>query len=287
MKLQIEHVTRYEYDQSVTFTPHLLLILPRQDVHIRTLVSDLNVFPHGSLHYGHDHYGNNIARYFSTEESAQLLIQNHLTVESTRSNPYDFLLDPHVTSYPFEYKENEKRALSPFLTCDESADLFSAWLGPIPEKRETLEFLTHINQRLHSELGYVRRDEPGVQTVSETLETGSASCRDVAHLFMELARHLGLASRFVSGYLYVSKTDEESAGVNVAEHAMHAWTEIYLPGSGWLGFDPTNGCLAGDQHIPVAAAITAADASPIQGTYCSDHQVGCIMHVDVQIKGMN
>jgi len=199
--------------------------------------------------------------------ASQLEIESHVIVQQYNQAPFDFLLADHAVDYPFAYAPEEAAVLSPYLTgavrsVNEQATL-AGWvsaLWPGSEPIPTFALLQRLNAHIHQSLSYRVREESGVQTPAETLTLGTGSCRDWAFLFMEAARRLGLAARFVSGYL---NTPPSSANYG----ATHAWAEVFLPGAGWKGFDPTTGLVVGTDHIAVAVARLPESVPPVEGSF--------------------
>jgi transglutaminase-like putative cysteine protease len=186
-------------------------------------------------------------------------------------NPFDFFLEPEADSFPFAYAPELRRELEAYLEPDPAGPLLQAWLAAVPrEPRQTIDFLVDLNQRLQQDVDYLIRMEPGVQSCEDTLRLKRGSCRDSGWLLAEILRHLGLAARFVSGYLVQLTADVKSldgpSGTDRDFTDLHAWTEVYLPGAGWVGLDPTSGLFAGEGHIPLAATPRPQSAAPITGT---------------------
>jgi len=268
MLLEISHHTLYRYSQPVSFSPHRLMVRPMEghDVQIRSSI--LRLQPAHRLRWLHDVFDNSIAIADFTEPAAELRVESLVTVEQYNTNPFDFVLDPEATRLPFLYRPEELPDLLPYLQRDHPADeeALRHWLRPFLKPgggTATLDFLTALNQSIPLAFTYTRREEPGVQSPGETLRRRAGSCRDFALLFMEAARHLGLAARFVSGYL----CESGHVRFDAASGATHAWAEIYLPGAGWKGFDPTCGLLAADHHVRVAVARDPRQATPIRGAF--------------------
>ena len=183
-------------------------------------------------------------------------------------NPFDFFLEESADRFPFDYDPALKAELGPYLSPEPAGPLLRAWLDRLPtEEMQTVDFLVEVNRRLQQDIAYLVRMEPGVQSCEETLEFGRGSCRDTGWLLVEILRHLGLAARFVSGYLIQLKPDVKSldgpSGTEVDFTDLHAWTEVYLPGAGWIGLDPTSGLFAGEGHLPpcrdTASSLRRAD----------------------------
>jgi len=270
VKISIRHLTRYTYPQQVQFSPHRVLLRPRESPLLRVEDMRLQVTPAAKVRWMTDPFENHIAVLHFEEPSDEIRIEAAILASLELDNPFDFIIEPHAESYPFAYNPHERKALQPYLEVGSPADCAQVlpWVWKeFPElPHSTLDVLTRLNQRIHARLRYQPRDEEGVQPPDETLARGSGSCRDFARLFIEICRQLGFAARFVSGYLY-----DPPAGAshfqNVAEGSMHAWTEVHLPGAGWKGFDPTNGMIANNYFIPCAVASEPRLTSPIQGSY--------------------
>ncbi len=265
MKLHVSHLTRYDYAESVSFSPHMLYLRPRETPMLRVNSFGFNIAPEAKLVWTRDSHDVLLAWAYFWEPAAALNVRSEFEVETFDANPFDFLLKDYAVKFPFAYEPLEKFNLSPYLAppFDETRAALRNWLDEhfVDRPAETMPFLSALNSLLCSTLHYVRRDERGIQPSRRTLELGSGSCRDYAVLYAELCRTLGLATRFVSGYLYDPQLDSPAHG------AMHAWTEIYLPGAGWKGLDPTHGMWCDDSFVPVAHAAVAESVNPIQGSY--------------------
>ena len=271
MFLRIAHRTRYDYSQPVTFAPHAIYLRPRENQRQRLHEFSLEIAPAARRVATNDPLDNALDWAFFTNAApaAQLEIRSQLLVETFDANPFDFFLKPSALHFPFTYDPAELLALAPCLTSrpdSPAAARLRAWIAenlPAPP-RETISFLTALNSTVQRTLTYNRREEPGIQSAKETLERRSGSCRDYAVLFIELCRALGLAARFVSGYLF--EPLPLAAGTPAAP-AMHAWAEVYLPGGGWRGLDATRGIFCDDAFVPVAHAAVAESVNPLQGTF--------------------
>ena len=280
MFLRIDHTTHYRYEEPVGLTPHLLRLLPRTTPGLHLLQSELTISPEAMVKWNLDPLGNIVGRAVFPETTEELLIKSSILLKQQCTNPFDFLLEGRALNLPVEYDERERVLLSAFLLPLDpgAASILDYWLKPYLERNSgasgspsTLSTLLSITSAIRSQFRYEPRHEHGVWSVSEMLTRGEGTCRDFAHLLIEAARHLGLAARYVSGYLCSSPHGENG------ESYTHAWCEIYLPGAGWRGFDPTNGILADAHHIAVAVSMTAGDIPPVEGSYCGDPSL-CILH---------
>jgi transglutaminase-like putative cysteine protease len=271
MFIRLVHVTRYDYSHPVSFAPHALYLRPRETPRQRLHHFALEIAPTARRIATTDPLDNALDwAFFAPENPAtRLEFRSELMVETVETNPFDFFLKPSALTFPFAYDATERNALAPSLEprtdSPPRADL-QAWLDrhlPSPPA-ETVPYLVALNAAVHRSLTYVRREEQGIQSAGTTLELGSGSCRDYAVFLIELCRMLGLAARFVSGYVY------EPAASGVAPSlppSMHAWVEAYLPGAGWRGLDPTRGLFCDDSFVPVAHAAFAENVNPVQGTF--------------------
>lgn len=270
MLLHVAHLTRYDYTQPVTFAPHLLYLRPRETPRQRLHDFSLAIAPAARRIATTDALDNAIdwAYFAPGAAGAQLEFRSELRVETLDANPFDFFLSPIALGFPFSYDTADRVALAPSLTprLDTPAPQLRAWLDehlPAPP-RETLPFLTALNAAVHRALAYRRREEEGIQSAAQTLALGTGSCRDYAVFFIEVCRTVGIAARFVSGYVY----DPPPPGTpDPLPPEMHAWAEVYLPGAGWRGLDATRGIFCDDTFVPVAHAATAESVNPVQGTF--------------------
>jgi transglutaminase-like putative cysteine protease len=272
MFLRVTHVTRYDYSSPVSFAPHALYLRPRETPRQRLHSFDLTITPAARRVATVDAEDNALDwAYFDLNVRAPALeFRSEFLVETLDKNPFDFFLKPAALSFPFAYDAAETFALGPSFTAPPGTDRaqLRAWLDahlPAPPA-DTIAFLTALNSAVRASLSYTRRDEPGIQTPSETLARGSGSCRDYAVFFIALCRQLGLAARFVSGYLH---EPPDPAVPNPLPPTMHAWAEVYLPGAGWRGLDPTRGIFCDDHFVPVAHTALAENVNPIQGNFFS------------------
>ena len=268
----LTHDTRYRYQRPTTLGPQVVRLRPAPHARTRILAYSLRVEPAGHfLNWQQDPLGNYLARIVVPEKTREFRLVVDLVAEMAVFNPFDFFLEPQAEAWPFSYETQAARELEPCLEVEPAGPLLSDWLARVDRSpAPTVEFLVNLNRRLHEDVEYVIRMEPGVQACEETLSLRRGSCRDSAWLLVQILRHLGLAARFVSGYLIQLKPDVEAldgpSGTDKDFTDLHAWTEVYLPGAGWIGLDPTSGLLAGEGHIPLACAPSPAGAAPITGT---------------------
>jgi uncharacterized protein (DUF2126 family) len=267
----LNHVTHYKYDRLVTLGPQVVRLRPAPHCRTRILGYSLKVTPATHfVNWQQDPQANYLARFVFPEKTAELRIEVDLVAEMAVLNPFDFFLEPYAEKFPFTYQGAEKRDLAPYLVMFRGEPLFRKYLqGIAREPKRTIDFLVELNLRLSRDIRYLIRMEPGVQSPEQTLLKASGSCRDSAWLLVQLLRHLGLAARFVSGYLIQLTPDMKSldgpSGPERDFTDLHAWCEVYLPGAGWIGLDPTSGLLAGEGHIPLACTPEPVAAAPVTG----------------------
>lgn len=271
MFLRLVHLTRYDYTEPVSFAPHALYLRPRETPRQRLHHFALEIAPSARRIATTDPLDNALDwAFFAPENPAtKLEFRSELLVETLDTNPFDFFLKPTALTFPFQYDDAEHAALAPCLAprADSPAPgVLRAWLARhlVSPPTETVPYLIALNAAVQHALVYTRRDEQGIQSAAETLARGSGSCRDYAVLLIELCRALGLAARFVSGYLFEPAA---SGATPPLPPAMHAWAEVYLPGAGWRGLDATRGIFCDDAFVPVAHAALAESVNPIQGTF--------------------
>jgi uncharacterized protein (DUF2126 family)/transglutaminase-like putative cysteine protease len=267
----LNHVTHYRYDRLVGLGPQVVRLRPAPHTRTRILSYALKVTPTKHfVNWQQDPQANYLARFVFPEKTTELRIEVDLVAEMAVLNPFDFFLEPYAESFPFAYQDAEKRDLAPYLIQLPGASRFGKYLQGIGrEKKRTIDFLVELNLRLSRDIRYLIRMEPGVQAPEQTLLNASGSCRDSAWLLVQLLRHLGLAARFVSGYLIQLAADVKAldgpSGPEKDFTDLHAWCEVYLPGAGWVGLDPTSGLLAGEGHIPLACTPEPVSAAPVTG----------------------
>lgn len=264
-RYKIIHRTYYNYSNDVILGTHHLLLRPREDYELRIESFILKSTPQVKIFWHRDVEGNSVAIANFNQLTRQLLIESEVIIQQYNESPLDFIVSDYAIEYPFKYKPSDQFLLSPYMVLpeEETRVLLNNWIFNIYKSNEAVQtytLLQKLTRLIYTTLAYTVREEPGVQTAKDTLFLGSGSCRDFALLFMEAVKCLGFASRFVSGYLYVPLMVSEIGST-------HAWAEVYIPGAGWKGFDPTIGDIVGSDHIPVAVAALAESVPPISGSF--------------------
>lgn len=284
----LNHVTSYMYDRPVSLGTQKIRLRPAP--HVRNAISaySLKVSPEQHfINWQQDPFGNFMARVDFPEKVRQFKVEVDLITEIRVFNPFDFFVDDYAETFPFQYEAGLREELAPYLEVKEKSAGLLKWVGEC-DQSETgiIQFLVAVNQKLSQSLSYTVRMEPGVQTCEQTLSLGSGSCRDMAWFLCQAMRHMGLATRFASGYLIQLTQDVKSldgpSGTEVDFTDLHAWTEVYLPGAGWVGLDPTSGLFAGEGHIPLCCTPNPSSAAPISGTL--EGGANATMHHDMSIK---
>ena len=284
--LTVRHATTYRYARLVTFGPHRLMLRPRDSHDLRLVGAELTLSPPGTTRWLHDVFGNSVALADFEQPAAELSIVSTLRLERYALPRPVFPIDPSAQSYPFIYSANDRTDLGrllerhypdPHQLVDDWAKTFVTET-PMP----TYNLLSNLNFAIKRDFAYTARDEEGTLSPIETLQKKAGSCRDFALLFIEAVRSLGFGARFVTGYLYDPKLDGAEGDIQGAG-ATHAWADVYIPGAGWVEYDPTNGLIAGENLIRVAVTRDASQAVPIAGSYTGSSEDFLGMTVDVSV----
>jgi len=281
-RLQIYHETLYELTSVVQLGLHQLIIRPREGHDLRIESWRLEISPRHRIKWHRDAHDNSVASVTFNEPTQLLKVASTVVIQHFDEAPLDFLVADYAVQYPFSYTADDLAILAPYLepTDAQAGGPLRTWLTGfwLPGIRiQTYVLLESLCRGIANGLNYRVREEPGVQSPSQTLSSGGGSCRDFAAMFMEAARALGLAARFVSGYLH---------GAEAGMGATHAWAEVYLPGAGWKGFDPTIGKLTGSDHIPVAVARRPEAVPPVAGTFTGPSGASARMLVTVNVLSL-
>ncbi len=282
-RFKVFHETLYEFGESVELGSHQLLLRPREGHDVRIEKSSLSIEPQATVKWHRDEYDNSVAIARFQTSANRLRIVSEVEIAHYEEWPLDFIVEDHAVNFPFSYDSSQYLALSPYMQWDNSIfqPTFHSWLGRFQSRTaiQTYGLLKEISSAINNDHTYQVREAPGVQSAEETLTLRSGSCRDFAWLLMQTARALGLATRFVSGYLHAPATEFDYG-------ATHAWAEVYLPGAGWKGFDPTIGEVTGIHHIPCAVSIMPESVPPVSGHYTGAAGVASHLTVRVQVKSL-
>ena len=286
----IHHLTHYRYDRPVTLGPQIIRLRPAPQSRTKVISHSLKVSPGGHfVNHQQDPYGNWLARFVFPEPVTEFRIEVDLVADMTVYNPFDFFIEDSAEYWPFEYPRDLADDLVIYRTPEETGPFLAQFLSTLPrDKTRTIDFLVALNARVNGMVNYTIRMEPGVQTPEQTLDIKSGSCRDSSWLLVQVLRHLGFAARFVSGYLIQLTPDVKSLdGPSGTDHDftdLHAWVEVYLPGAGWIGLDPTSGLLTGESHIPLAATPHYRNAAPISGGFAAAGTPKVDFEFDMQVR---
>lgn len=268
MHVKIENRMRYSYEEPVSFSTHAIRLYPRTDQAITTHKLQTTINIDSDIQYRRDIFDNIVANCFLPKPSKELEIKVGLVVELWPRNPFHFLLAPHALHLPFEYSPDENRVLAPYRTIgpDEQADASDIWR--LEGKPSTVDAVVDLAETLHRDIGYEVRDEGDARPPTQTIEMRSGACRDTALLCATILRQIGLAVRVVSGFLCEFRVDTKERR---AQSGLHAWIDVFLPGAGWVGVDPTNGAFCDHRFIPTAVGVRMPDIAPIIGSYYGEH----------------
>jgi transglutaminase-like putative cysteine protease len=276
-RYKILHRTYYNFSAPVRLEQHALRLRPREGHELHIESSTLKITPEATLRWHRDVEDNSVAIATFETTASQLLIESEVIIQQYNEAPLDFFVASYAADYPFDYLPEDKVVLAPYMleiAANEAEISLSEWIATCwqpGERIQTYALLQRLATHIQQSLTYRVREEPGVQTAVETLSLGTGSCRDFASLFMESTRRLGFASRFVSGYLHTQPASTDFG-------ATHAWAEVFLPGAGWKGFDPTLGEIVGIKHIAAAVARLPQSVPPVAGSFVgapgSDLDVG-------------
>jgi transglutaminase-like putative cysteine protease len=280
MNIAIRYAATYTYDEPASFSPHFVRLFPRSDRHVRVERARFETNADADVQYRRDLFDNDIAKCFYPEKCDVLDFRLELDLALAERNPFHFLLETHALTLPFDYLPHEAAVLAPYRDPGPELALPSA-LAPSAKSRPTVEALVEMNQWIFENLGYERRDEGEAWAPAETLAAGRGACRDFAVLFVAALRRHGLAARLASGFLW-EPPDTPKEDLR-AESALHAWIEAYVPGAGWMGFDPTNGVLCDHHRITAAVGIAPDDISPIKGLYYGEKKIEHRMTATLEI----
>jgi uncharacterized protein (DUF2126 family) len=271
IRIALSHITTYHYDKKIELFPHVIRLRPAPHTKNHIVSYSLKILPENHfLNWQQDPFGNYLARLVFNENSEVFQVAVDLVIDMKVINPFDFFIEEHAEKFPFIYDRILKKELAPYLKQKKPSKLLADYIKTVDvTPKRTIDFLVGLNAKLYQDIGYIIRMEPGVQTPEVTLKQRKGSCRDSAYLLVQILRNLGIAARFVSGYLIQLKADVKSLdGPSGAEKDftdLHAWAEVFLPGAGWVGLDPTSGLFTGEGHIPLAATPEPESAGPIFG----------------------
>lgn len=281
MHIEILHTTRFEYDREVQPQSHLLYLRPRENALLQVNRFELRFTPSASVHWMRDDFDNLVASAQFSDRASVVEIGSTCTVNTSDLPPFDFLVRDYARTYPFVYEPLHYFNLGIYFAPGQASAQapLRRWLAEHfqDQPEDTVAWLFALNRTVHQHLEYRRRLEPGIQNALTTLELGSGSCRDYAAFFVECARALGIAARFVSGYM-AELTPGASGGGD-----MHAWAEVFLPGAGWRGLDPTHGIFCDSSYVPIAHAVVAESVNPVQGSFAGEASVVARLTADIRV----
>ena len=278
MKLTIEYRAEYRYERRVSLSPHVVRLFPRDALQARVVSLDFATNETGVVHWRHDLFDNIVAQCFYPREEDRLLYTLRAEIAVEERNAFGFLLDSRALAWPVVSTPREREVLSAFLPVE--PDDFPPALRPMAGS-DTIGALVAMNEWIHRNIAYERRDEGEAMAPSETLRCRRGACRDTAVLLAAALRAQGLAARLVSGFLWESATDPSE---RKADRALHAWTEVFLPGAGWVGMDPSNGVLVDHHYLAAAVGIVPADIEPVSGLYFGHEAIPGTLETTVRIE---
>jgi uncharacterized protein (DUF2126 family)/transglutaminase-like putative cysteine protease len=273
LHVALTHRTEYTYDRPTGLGPQIVRLRPAPHSRTPILSYSLGITPKDHfINWQQDPFGNYLARLVFPEKTREFRVVVDLIADMATINPFDFFVDDYARDWPFKYDAELKEELTPYLKANAQGPLLKDYISRLRiDAKTSIDFIWALNQQVQRDIGYLIRMEPGVQTPDETLKRKCGSCRDSGWLLVHILRHYGLAARFVSGYLIQLKADVKSldgpSGTDADFTDLHAWAEVYLPGAGWIGLDPTSGLFAGEGHIPLAATPSPQSAAPITGIH--------------------
>ncbi|MFP4419306.1 MAG: transglutaminase domain-containing protein [Desulfococcaceae bacterium] len=284
-RIAIDHLTEYRYSNPIQLQEHRLMLRPREGHDVRVASSELLLEPLAKVKWNRDAYDNSVAILQFEGKCERLSIRTKTVIEHYEESPLDFVVAEYALHFPFNYNPAERTGLVPFLLpiYTEDSPSIQSWTSQFwqpGQLMETFVLVDTMSRAIYDYFQYQMREAPGVQPPGETLAKKSGSCRDFATLLMEACRYLGMAARFVSGYLHCPATER-------GRGATHAWTEVYLPGTGWKGFDPTTAQVVGSDHIAVAVERHPEAAPPVAGSFIGNLSAPPVMEVDVQVRGVS
>lgn len=280
-QIRIHHLTEYSFSAPVELTEHRLLLRPREGHDIRIFSSRLDVSPRHETKWYRDIYGNSVGLLILKEQTSALRIESEVVIEHYAARPLDFVVDRRAVTFPFPFEPEDRLDLLPYCThtWPNHTGSLRQWVSRFWQPGQSIEtyvLLDRMNKAIVADFGYGMREEPGVQNPDETLRLGTGSCRDFAAFFIEACRYLGLPARFVSGYLLNPGSGQHGS--------THAWSEVYLPGAGWIGFDNTSGQITAMKHIATAVHRHPESVPPVAGSYLSRGAVNSSLKVSVDVS---
>lgn len=279
MKFHLKYRAVYEYEEPVSLSPHVVRLFPRDALQARVGKMNFHTNEGASVHWSRDIHDNMVASCFYPRETASMEILLETEISTHERNPFGFLLARRALLWPADYDTRERELLGRALVSGETM----AWPSALQPAAgtDTVEVLVAMNCWIHANIAYERREEGEALTPEETLRRGCGACRDTAVLLAAALRAQGLAARLVSGYLWESVTDPAE---RKADSALHAWTEVFLPGAGWVGLDPSNGVLVDHHYLTAAVGLLPTEIAPVEGTYYADRTVPHRLESELRIE---